>query len=295
MLVPSPAREEIDGLRRALGDPALARIAAHLTLVPPVNVREDDVPRALDVLRSAAVETRSLDLTLGPPASFMPDNPVLFLKVGGDVDGLLALRDRIFRPPLERRLTWPYVPHVTVCDDTTPERIDAAVAALADFAVEVRFEAVHILREGEHRVWQPVADAAFAPRAVVGRGGLPVELTVSERLDPEAAAFSATAWAAESERHPIAVAARRDGQVVGTAEGRVVGEHAHLSTLIVAVDERRTGVGAHLATAFLKAAAERGARDVTVRTKTEGFYRRLGWTEETRLSDGFVQLRRELA
>src|SRR5687768_11841471 len=89
LLVPPPARDEVDGLRRALGDPALPRIPAHLTLVPPVNVREEAVPDALHVLRDAAADTpASLRLTLGPPGTFLPDNPVLYLRVGGDLDAL---------------------------------------------------------------------------------------------------------------------------------------------------------------------------------------------------------------
>ena len=296
LLVPPPIREEVDGLRRALGDPALPRIPAHLTLVPPVNVREDEVPRALAVLRDAAAATPPLRLVLGPPATFLPHNPVLYLSVGsGDVDGLRGLRDRVFTPPLERTLTWPFVPHVTIADDSTPERIEAALAALADYSVEVVFESVALLREGERRVWTPVADAVFQPRRVVGRGGLPLELSVSERLDPEAAEFSSQQWAEESSRVPLAVTARRNDAVVGTAEGRVAGTYAHLSALIVHPAERGTGVGSHLVAAFLTAVAERGAVQCTVRTQTDGFYRRLGWEEEARLSDGFVQLRRHLA
>lgn len=292
LLVPEPARAQVDGLRRALGDPALSRIPAHLTLVPPVNVREDDVPRALEVLRDAAAATEPLHLTLGPPTSFLPHNPVVYLAVSGPIEQLLALRVRVFTPPLERSLTWSFVPHVTVCDDTTPERSAAALEALRDFTVDVRVDAVHLLREGEGRVWQPIADAPFGGRRVVGRGGLPVELSVSERLDPEAAAFAASAW--ETSPTPLAVTARRDGKVVGVAEGRTSGEHAHLSNLIVAAPERGTGVGAQLVNAFLAAAQQRGAKHVTVRTKTEGFYRRLGWEEEAKLSDGFVQFVRHL-
>ena len=54
LLVPEPVAAEVDGLRRALGDGSLGRIPPHLTLVPPVNVAEDDVPKALSVLRQAA-------------------------------------------------------------------------------------------------------------------------------------------------------------------------------------------------------------------------------------------------
>lgn len=292
LLVPEPARAEVDGLRRALGDPALHRIPAHLTLVPPVNVREAHVPSALGVLRTAAARSAPLHLTLGPPASFLPHNPVIYLGVGGDVDALHALRDAVFTPPLERTLTWPFVPHVTICDDTDPERIPAAIDALRDFAIDVRIDAIHLLREGEHRVWQPIADAPFGATGTVARGGLPLELTTSDRLDPEAKAFAATAWDAAPD--PLAVTARREGKVVGVAEGRVSGPFAHLSNLIVAVDQRGQGVGAHLVNAFLAAAQQRGATQVTVRTKTVGFYRRLGWQEEAQLSDGFVQFVRHL-
>jgi 2'-5' RNA ligase len=81
LLVPPPWAAEIDGLRRALGDGALGRIAPHLTLVPPVNVREEDVPAALAVLRSAAAEVDgpSLVVRLGPAATFSPENPVVYL------------------------------------------------------------------------------------------------------------------------------------------------------------------------------------------------------------------------
>jgi 2'-5' RNA ligase len=170
LLVPPPVATEVDGLRRALGDGALGRIPAHLTLVPPVNVAEDDLLRAVDGLREAAAAAGPLDLRLGPAATFHPVTPVVYLAVGGAVGGVRALRDRVFRPPLARAVTHPFVPHVTVADDMAPERIPAAVAALADFVVDVRIEAVHLLEEGRGRVWRPTAEAAFSRRRA-GRGG----------------------------------------------------------------------------------------------------------------------------
>jgi 2'-5' RNA ligase len=164
LLLPEPVATEVDGLRRALGDGALGRIPAHLTLVPPVNVAEDAVSEALDVLRRAATSTRPLDLRLCPPATFHPVTPVVYLPVAGDVDGLHGLRDRVFRPPLARALTHPFVPHVTVADDMEPARISAAVAALADFVADVRIDGVHLLEEGGGRRWRPIAEAPFTRR-----------------------------------------------------------------------------------------------------------------------------------
>ena len=164
LLVPEPAAIEVDGLRRGLGAASLGRIAPHVTLVPPVNVREDDLPAALDLLRSAARRTRPLDLRLGPAATFHPATPVVYLAVGGAVEALARLRDDLFRPPLERTVTRPYVPHVTLADEVDPARIPGAVAALADYVVDVRIEAVHLLEEQRGRVWRPIAEAPFTRR-----------------------------------------------------------------------------------------------------------------------------------
>jgi 2'-5' RNA ligase len=72
LLVPGPVAVEVDGLRQACGDGALERVASHLTLVPPVNVRDERVRDALDVVRGAAASARPVTVTLGPPATFAP-------------------------------------------------------------------------------------------------------------------------------------------------------------------------------------------------------------------------------
>jgi 2'-5' RNA ligase len=259
LLVPGPAAAEIDGLRRALGDGALGRIPAHLTLVPPVNVPVERVPEALAVLRTAAAAAGAggpLRLRLGPAATFHPVTPVVYLEVGGDVDRLAALRDGVFRPPLQRALTHAFVPHVTLADDMAPARIPAAVTALADACVDVTVDRVHLLREEAGRIWRPVADAPLAPAVVVGRGGLPLELTTSEHADPEAQRL--LAWG-ESAGEPVAVAARRDGELVGVAHGWSVGPLTRLAELVVVEGARRQGVGSHLLAAFERVARDRGS------------------------------------
>ena len=82
LLIPPPIAHEVDGLRRALGDGFLGRVAPHVTLIPPVNVREDDLSAALAVVRGAAASTGPLTLELGPVETFLPVNPVVYLAVG---------------------------------------------------------------------------------------------------------------------------------------------------------------------------------------------------------------------
>lgn len=265
LLVPPPLDSEVDGLRRAVGDGALGRIPAHLTLVPPVNVREDRLGEALAVLRAAAAATRPFTVTLGPPGSFLPDSPTLFLAVAGTGrDDVVALRDRVFVDPLARPLTWPFVPHVTLADEATPERIAAAVGALGDYRVDARFTRVHLLREERGRIWVPIADAPFAPPAVIGRGGLPVELTVTDQLDPPTRALGQPEGST-----PLAITARTDGVVAGYVEGWCDGDRsgdgtATVSALVVGPAGTELGVRRHLLAAFESEAAVRGCARIVM-------------------------------
>jgi 2'-5' RNA ligase/GNAT superfamily N-acetyltransferase len=314
--VPAGVAAEVDGLRRAVGDGALGRIPAHLTLVPPVNVREDDMGEALAVLRRAAASSGSITVTLGPPATFLPVNPVLYLPVqpGPGLEAVHRLRDAVFTPPLERSLSWSFVPHVTLADEAEPARIEAGMAALRDFEVEVTFDSVALLEEGDGRIWQPIADVAFGASAVIGRGGLEVEITRSAVLDAEAEQWNKAEWDQYSlasygvereDEEPFALTARRphDGRLLGTATGSTTGPDGYLANLIVDATERNAGVGAHLLAATEALAAERGCTRLTLRTIADGparrFYERHGWRAYATLprwrrDRDFVQMERLL-
>ena len=287
LLLPPAAAAEVDGLRRAVEDGVLGRVPAHLTLVPPVNVRADRMGAALAVLRAAAAALgpAPVTLTLGPPATFLPDAPVLYLAVGGDLDRLRALRDAVFTDPLSRSLTWPWVPHVTLADEADPARIAAALDVLAGYRVEVAFDRVHLLEEGPGRVWAPLADAPFGPPAVVGRGGLALVLAQSELLDPEAAALltrplpssAPPAGALLDNGRVRVVTARRDGAPVGLAATA----GAVLTGLVVAPAHRGQGIGTHLLAAAASAAAAHGCTELTagaeLTAEVGDFLRHRGW------------------
>ena len=159
LLVPEPFACEIDGLRRAMGE-SIERVPPHITLIPPINVREEEVDDAFAILRRAAANTSPITVTLGPARPFHPVNPVVYLKVGGDVAAVHELRDAVVTGVLERDAPYRFVPHATIVENTTPERIEAALIALADYQVEVTFPSVHLLQQHD-RVWNPVAEALF--------------------------------------------------------------------------------------------------------------------------------------
>lgn len=290
VLLDAPVADEVDGLRRAVGDPSFGRMVPHVTLVPPVNVRAESVPAALAVVRrSAAAAPERIRLTLGPPDSFLPDNPVLYLRVDGDLAALRALRDRVFSAPLERPLSWPWVPHVTLGDGIEPHRIGAAVAALDRYARVVDVDRVVVLEETPGRVWRPIADAGLGRPAVIGTGGLAVEITRSTLVDPEARA--AVGWdeapvgtpvgeapaglaaPVEPEAGSIVLTARREGEPVGVARAWPAPDGGHVAVL-VAKASRGQGIGSHLL-AHVEAAARQAGWDHPVlhATGPAGFYR----------------------
>jgi 2'-5' RNA ligase len=214
LLVPEPFGREIDGLRRALGE-NVDRVPPHLTLVPPVNVRVDDLSSVFARLRSAAAAVSPITVTLGPASTFHPVNPVVYLSVGGDVEGVCAIRSGVFVGALSRKVEHEFVPHATLVESTTPARIEAALVALADYRVEVTFESVHLLQE-EGRGWRPIAEARFEPPLIVGRGGIETQITTSSIADPEVIDFMGE----PSEEAEHVVVARREGVVVAAACAR---------------------------------------------------------------------------
>jgi 2'-5' RNA ligase len=253
LLLDPPGSLEVDGLRRALGDTALGAVPAHVTLVPPVNVRAEDLGLALQVLRRAATDQSGpIAVELGPVTTFMPASPVVYLAVGGpDLDRLARLRQAVVAGPMLRPDHWPWVPHVTLTDDAPADRIDAALASLFSYSAATVFDRVVLLEEREHR-WQPLADACLGRAAVVGRGGLELEIVEGRVLGPDVMAMAVgeeAAFLAALDTVPapssIVLTGRRLGEVVGVATAWQDGEVGGTVEVCVLVEEpsRRQGVG----------------------------------------------------
>ena len=319
LLVPPRAAAGVDLLRVALGAAgSVSHVPAHVTLVPPVNVDRERLPEVESLVRRAAAGCPPVAATLGPPATFLPDNPVLYLRVRerSAEARIGALRAAVLVDPLARPITWPFVPHVTLMDGGDPARVEAAATALADHEVDVVFEGLALMQEqrddeGE-RVWRPLLEAPLGGPAVVGRGSLPLALSVGAALDADASAWFDAAWE-DHDRHrsgpswqpaeQLAVVARREGAVVGAANGLLRDGEAHLERLLVDASVRGEGVGGHLLAAFTAAVLERGCGRLVLRTEAGGpaerFYvergfRRMATLPRWRRGADFVLLERAL-
>jgi 2'-5' RNA ligase/GNAT superfamily N-acetyltransferase len=303
LALPAPVATEIDGLRRAIGGGTPARVAPHITLVPPVNVSAAGFTAALDVVRDAAAASPPLRLVLGPPATFWPETPVVYLAVGGDDAAVRRLQAVVGIGPWHRPTTWPFVPHVTLAPDVDPALIPAAVTVLSGYRREVTVTEVHVLREEPDRSWVTLASVELSGRRVVARGGLEVVLERGAVLDPDAEERLVAAWASgvgRQDGHPFAIAARREGAVVGAATGASDAD-LWIDRIGVEPAARGQGVGRHLLRAVESLGAQRRCRRAFVVCASDAPARRWlennGWRDDVdrRAGGGFTRMTRDLS
>lgn len=256
-------------------------------------------------VRAVAATAGPLRLVLGPPDTFAPRTPVVFLAVGGDVEELVALRRKLAIGPLAPpagREDRDFVPHVTLCGDAGEERARSILEAISAYRVEVTIDRVTLLEQDEsapRRPWSPFAEAVLGRPAVVGRGGVELELRLARRLDHEEAAWFEAEWAAYSEAmwgpgfvpdEPVVLVARDvgavaaadpGGRIVGVALGSLRPDTLHVRRLVVGRGARRQGVGTQLMRALERLAVESGCTRIRLETADGGlaqrFYEDLGF------------------
>lgn len=155
LMIPPPVALEIDGVRRALGDAQLGRVEPHITLVPPINLRDEELTDALTIVDAAAAGREVLELTLGPVTTFDRDSPVRFLAVA-PWEPVVELHDACWTGVLERTRKRDFVPHVTVDIDGGPVGTDdPAVGLLSHYEATVLIDRVTVLEhDPAQRRWE---------------------------------------------------------------------------------------------------------------------------------------------
>lgn len=169
LLIPPPVSIEIDGIRRALGDRQLGRIDPHVTLIPPINLHDDQVADALAVVQAAAAGREPVALRLGPLDTFGPESPVRFLAVDPWAP-LVELHEACWTGVLDRPERRPFHPHVTVdIDGGVVGGPDPALDLLADYRAEVLIDRVTVLEhvavddDAVPRRWEPYLAHRLGP------------------------------------------------------------------------------------------------------------------------------------
>jgi 2'-5' RNA ligase len=253
------------GLRRALGCPSLFTQPPHITLVPPVNVRIEDIDQVLESTRLICARTNALRLKLGPIATFSPVTPVLYLSVGGDdVEKVTALREAALTGPLLRKTAYEYIPHCTLHEDASIELIQTGMIALAEYRRVIDIRSLEILRQEEDRVWRTLAAFPLGPPVVRGRGSVEVSFRRSSTVPPQAMALLHAGHEARHGQAWCIDARSEDGSVIGVASGILHQTICVVKSFTVDEAHRRLGLGDHLLTEVLLYAESTSAESIRI-------------------------------
>lgn len=196
--VPEPYGSLLQERRVSYGDTAAHGIPTHVTLLPPTEVDDEGRSRIEAHLSAIAEAGRSFPMRLAGTDTFRPMSPVVFVQVVEGGSACAWLQEQVRSPggPLDRELSFPYHPHVTVAHGIAEEAMDKAYEELADFEASWTATGFALYEQGADGVWRlqrefRFHDAADAPasRGAVHTGPTPDEpdagagLTTVERAN----------------------------------------------------------------------------------------------------------------
>lgn len=152
--VPPPHSSVLATWRKRVGDPAAELVWPHVTLLPPTPVPVDRFEAVTAHLKAAAAARQPFTMHLSGTGTFRPTSPVVFVQVARGVADCEELEKLIRSGPLQRRLDFPYHPHVTVAHHVDDEALDEAYEGLAGFVARFRVQSVQLFCRDADGRWR---------------------------------------------------------------------------------------------------------------------------------------------
>lgn len=152
--VPEPWAGHLQQSRADFGDPLAWAIPVHVTLLPPTVIARADLEEISVHLARVAMDLSGFPLRLEGTDTFRPVSPVVFVQVSEGFEGCDRLQRKIRTGPLQRQLSFPYHPHVTVAHHLDDAAMDHALAALKDFSATFTVGGFGLFEHGSDGVWR---------------------------------------------------------------------------------------------------------------------------------------------
>jgi len=168
--VKNPVGEFVETLRREL-HPDLPHLAAHLTILPPRNLRGTE-SAAVQTLEQVCALTEPFAVSLGDMETFLPDTPTVYIRVTHAAQRMCELHDQLNTKALAFDEEWPYVPHLTVVKMATQLPAKHAFRVASErwlrYSGERRIllESLTFVREEEPDRWVDLAPVPLGRRLV---------------------------------------------------------------------------------------------------------------------------------
>lgn len=171
--VPEPHGSRLQQLRAGFGDAAAHGIPTHVTLLPPTEVDEGDLPAIETHLSEVAATGRPFPMRLSGTGTFRPLSPVVFVRIveGAEACTWLQKQVRDVSGPVARELQFPYHPHVTVAHGIEEAAMDRAFEELADYEARWPCTGFALYEQGADGVWRKLREFPFGSSAVPPQSG----------------------------------------------------------------------------------------------------------------------------
>ncbi|MFF4017591.1 2'-5' RNA ligase family protein [Streptomyces sp. NPDC001544] len=175
--VPEPHGSLLQERRAGFGDAAAHGIPTHVTLLPPTEVEDTDLPAVEAHLTEVAAAVRPFAMRLSGTDTFRPLSPVVYVRVVEGVEACARLQQRIrdASGPVARELQFPYHPHVTVAHGIDEAAMDRAFEELADYEAAWHCTGFGLHEQGADGVWRKLRDFTFGGGTVVPQQAAPVD------------------------------------------------------------------------------------------------------------------------
>jgi 2'-5' RNA ligase len=156
--VPEPWGRELQSYRESLGDETAATIPTHITLLPPVDVEESQLPAIEQHLAELSATNHAFRIHLRGTGTFRPVSPVVFVGVVDGISACEQLALSVRRGPLAVEVEFPYHPHVTIAHHQPDEVLDRAFKELSSFECEFQVEEFWLYTHDEVSGWTPARE-----------------------------------------------------------------------------------------------------------------------------------------
>ena len=147
--------------RESYGDPLAHAIPTHVTVLPPMPVRDGDLPAIEEHLRLLAQQEQPFDIHLRGTGTFRPVSPVVFVQLAAGISDCERVAVEARTGPLACELAFLYHPHVTIAHDLPDHVLDRAYDELASYEARFQVWGFSLYEHGPDGLWRPQRDFAF--------------------------------------------------------------------------------------------------------------------------------------
>lgn len=151
--IPEPYRSTLSEARARSGDPLASTIPPHVTLLPPTEVAQEDVPAVQEHIAAVASAHDAFKMALAGTSTFRPVTPVVFVNLTRGAQQCDALQRDLNDGLLTQQREFPYHPHVTIAHNLSAEALDQVQVAMAGFSGEFNVPSIELF-EHSGDVWQ---------------------------------------------------------------------------------------------------------------------------------------------